>query len=164
MVRFGHVFMFDTASSVGEIAGHNKAINSVHIKPNRPFRIVTGSDDNTVNFYHGVPYKFEKSIKSHSRFVQAVRFSPSGELFVSAGMDGKLFLYDGKTGDQKAELSTASQSHSGGIFAVSLGLLMANFYCLLPLILLSNCGMFMLNKSLLPSNFGKQVLLLMTNK
>ncbi|KAJ3309639.1 hypothetical protein HDV04_005889 [Boothiomyces sp. JEL0838] len=117
--KFGHAFLFDSASSVGEISGHAKAINSVSIKPNRPLRAVTGSDDFTVNYYHGVPFKFNKSIKDHSRFVQCVRFSPNGEQFVSAASDSKLFLYDGKTGDKIAELSAAADAHKGTIFSVS---------------------------------------------
>ncbi|RKO87745.1 WD40-repeat-containing domain protein, partial [Blyttiomyces helicus] len=117
--RFGHAFLFDTASSVGEISGHSKAINSVSIRPGRPLRAVTGSDDMTVNFYHGVPFKFNTSIKDHSRFVQCVRYSPSGDHFVSSGSDGKLFLYDGKTAEKVAELSTAESSHTGGIFSIS---------------------------------------------
>ncbi|KAJ3064107.1 WD repeat-containing protein 1, partial [Quaeritorhiza haematococci] len=120
--KFGHAFLFDTASSVGEIIGHSKVINSVSIRQDRPFRAVTCSDDMTVNFYHGVPYKFNKSITDHTRFVQCVRFSPKGDHFVSAGMDGKLFLYDGKTGDKICELSdstTPSNNHTGGIFSIS---------------------------------------------
>ncbi|KAI8923046.1 quinon protein alcohol dehydrogenase-like superfamily [Entophlyctis helioformis] len=117
--RFGHAFLFDTASSVGEISGHSKVINSVSIRPGRPLRAVTGSDDMTVNFYHGVPFKFNKSLTNHSRFVQCVRYSPNGDFFVSTGSDGKVFIYDGKTGDNIAELSAAQNSHSGGVYSVS---------------------------------------------
>jgi WD repeat-containing protein 1 (actin-interacting protein 1) len=88
--KFGHAFLFDSASSVGEISGHSKIINSVSIRPGRPLRAVTGSDDMTVNYYHGVPFKFEKSITDHSRFVQCVRFSPNGDFFASASSDSKV--------------------------------------------------------------------------
>lgn len=117
--KFGHAFTFDSGNSVGEISGHNKIINSVSIRQSRPFRAVTCSDDMTVNFYHGAPYKFNLSISDHTRFVQSVRFSPSGSHFVSVGMDGKIFLYDGSTGAKVQELSTAANAHSGGIFSVS---------------------------------------------
>lgn len=40
--RFGHVFMSETGTSVGEISGQSKPINSADFKPTRPFRIVTG--------------------------------------------------------------------------------------------------------------------------
>jgi WD40 repeat protein len=117
--RFGHAFLFDSASSCGDMGGHSKTVNSVSIKPSRPFKAVTASDDFTVNFYNGVPYKFAKSIRDHSRFVQCVRFSPNGEHFVSTSSDSKIFLYDGKTGDQVAELSLAEGSHSGSVFSAS---------------------------------------------
>ncbi|KAG1465568.1 hypothetical protein G6F46_001648 [Rhizopus delemar] len=117
--RFGHAFSFDSLSSVGEITGHSKVINSVSIRQQRPFRAVTASDDMTINFFHGVPFKYAKTIQDHTRFINTVQFSPNGDFFASAGADGKIFLYDGKTGDKLDELSTAENSHAGNIFALS---------------------------------------------
>lgn len=114
---FGSYFMLDTGATAGEISGHSKVINAISMNSGRPFRAVTASDDNTLVFYHGAPYKYEKSIKTHTRFVQDARFSPSGELLVSVGSDSKVFLYDGKTGDVKADLGEGL--HSGTIFAVT---------------------------------------------
>jgi WD40 repeat protein len=91
--RYGHAFTFDTANSCGEIIGHSKVANACHIRNNRPFRAVTCSDDMTVNFYQGPPYKFSKSINDHSRFVQSVRFSPDGQFFVSVGSDAKVRVF-----------------------------------------------------------------------
>ncbi|CEP08536.1 hypothetical protein [Parasitella parasitica] len=117
--RFGHAFLFDTLSSVGEIIGHTKAINSVSIRPKRPFCAVTASDDFSVVFFKGVPFKYVKNIRDHTRFVHSVSFSPNGQFFASAGADGKIFLYEGETGDKIDELSTADNSHTGSIFALS---------------------------------------------
>lgn len=44
----------------------------------------------SVVFYHGVPFKYNKVIRDHSRFVHTVKFSPNGDLFASAGADGKV--------------------------------------------------------------------------
>lgn len=115
--RFGQAFAYDTGATCGDIVGHNKVANSCHIRAQRPFRAVTCSDDMTVNFYTGAPYKFQKSIADHSRFVQCVRFSPDGAFFVSAGSDGKIFLYDGSTADKVAELTDGA--HTGGVMSVS---------------------------------------------
>lgn len=115
--RFGHVFMMETGTSVGEIAGHSKTINSCDFRPGRPFRIITGSEDNFVGIYEGPPFKFKTQLEDHSRFVQSVRFSPNGELFASAGFDGKLFLY--KTNDYSKVGEFGSPAHGGGIYAVS---------------------------------------------
>lgn len=115
--RFGHVFAMDTGTSIGEIAGHSKIINSCDFKPSRPFKIITGSEDNFVGIYEGPPFKFKSQIQDHSRFVQAVRFSPSGEQFASAGFDGKLFIYNSSDNSNVAELG--SPAHKGGIYAIS---------------------------------------------
>lgn len=115
--RFGHVFAMDTGTSIGEIAGHSKIINSCDFKPSRPFKIITGSEDNFVGIYEGPPFKFKSQLQDHSRFVQAVRFSPSGDQFASAGFDGKLFIYNSSDNSKVAELG--SPAHKGGIYAIS---------------------------------------------
>jgi WD40 repeat protein len=50
--------------------------------------------------------------------VQAVRYSPSGHYFASAGFDGKVFIYDGSSADLIGEVG--SPAHKGGVYAVSL--------------------------------------------
>lgn len=49
--------------------------------------------------------------------MQAVRYSPSGNLFASAGFDGKVFLYDGTSSDFVGEVG--SPAHSGGVYGVA---------------------------------------------
>uniref|UniRef100_A0A8C1NLL5 WD repeat domain 1 n=1 Tax=Cyprinus carpio TaxID=7962 RepID=A0A8C1NLL5_CYPCA len=88
--KFGAVFLWDSGSSVGEIVGHSKIINSVDIKQTRPYRLVTGSDDNCTTFLEGPPFKFKCTISDHSRFVNCVRFSPDGNRYASAGADGQV--------------------------------------------------------------------------
>ena len=43
--------------------------------------------------------------QDHSRFVNAVRFAPNGELFCSGGSDGLAVLYNGKTSEKVAQFS-----------------------------------------------------------
>ncbi|OBZ67657.1 putative WD repeat-containing protein C9G1.05 [Grifola frondosa] len=101
--KFGHAFMMDSGSSTGEIIGHSKIISAVTIRHQRPFRAATASDDATIVFHQdhltGVPFKYEKTIKTHTKFVQDVRYAPSGEQFASVGSDAKIFIYEGKTGE-----------------------------------------------------------------
>ncbi|XP_076316944.1 actin-interacting protein 1-like isoform X2 [Tachypleus tridentatus] len=115
--RFGHVIRIEVGTSVGEITGHSKLINSCDFRPCRPLRIITGSDDNSVQIYEGPPFKFKLTLTDHSRFVQSVRYSPNGELFATAGFDGKLFLYNGKEYTQVGQIGTPA--HNGGIYSVS---------------------------------------------
>ncbi|XP_048478172.1 actin-interacting protein 1 isoform X5 [Plutella xylostella] len=115
--RFGHVFMSETGTSVGEISGQAKPINSVDFRPARPFRIVTASEDNTLAVFEGPPFKFKCTKQEHTRFAQAVRYSPDGSQFASAGFDGKIFLYDGTTSELKGEIG--SPAHKGGVYGIA---------------------------------------------
>ncbi|XP_058266985.1 WD repeat-containing protein 1 [Hemibagrus wyckioides] len=116
--KFGAVFLWDSGSSVGEIVGHSKIINTVDFKQTRPYRLVTGSDDNCTTFFEGPPFKFKCTISDHSRFVNCVRFSPDGNRYVSAGADGQIYIYDGKTAEKLGSLG-GEKAHEGGIYAVS---------------------------------------------
>lgn len=75
--RFGHVFMSETGTSVGEISGQSKPINSCDFRPARPFRIVTGSEDNTTAVFEGPPFKFKmtKQVNKNSENTSLLKFS-----------------------------------------------------------------------------------------
>lgn len=113
--KFGHAFMMDSGSSTGEIIGHSKVINAVAIRHQRPFRAATAADDATIIFHQGAPYKYEKTIKTHVKFVQDVRYAPSGDHFASVGSDAKIFLYEGKAGETLGEFTDSP--HSGSVMA-----------------------------------------------
>ncbi|KAL8902515.1 MAG: hypothetical protein Q9207_004635 [Kuettlingeria erythrocarpa] len=115
--RFGHCITADSGNSVGEISGHSSQINCVSIRQQRPLRAITGSDDTSLVFYHGVPFKFNTSLRKHQRFIYGVGFSPDGSSIVSVGADKQIFLYDGKTGEAKTELGAGE--HEGSIFSLS---------------------------------------------
>lgn len=66
-----------------------------------------GSDERRMN---------NQSIKTHTRFVQDVKFAPSGDLFASVGADSAAFLYNGTTGDVVAELKDAHQGSAVSAF------------------------------------------------
>lgn len=101
--RFGAAFFMDSGSSCGEIIGHAKAITALSVRHQRPFRAVSGSDDNSIVLHTAVPFKYDKMISTHSRFLRDVAYSPNGEIFASVASDGKLFLYEGKSGETKGE-------------------------------------------------------------
>jgi len=116
--KFGSVFLFDSGSSVGEITGHTKLISSCDLKQTRPYRLITGSEDFQVCWLEGPPFKFKKSFKEHTRFVNCVRFSPNGEKFLTVGSDKAGHLYDGKTGDYIGALNS-DNGHTAGIYSCS---------------------------------------------
>jgi WD40 repeat protein len=57
-----------------------------------------------------VPFKYDKMISTHNRFVRDVAFSPNGDLFASVASDGKLIFYDGKTGEVQGEADRSDTS------------------------------------------------------
>uniref|UniRef100_A0AC34PV90 Actin interacting protein 1 n=1 Tax=Panagrolaimus sp. JU765 TaxID=591449 RepID=A0AC34PV90_9BILA len=117
--RFGHVFLFDTGTSNGNLSGQSRAMTSIDFKPTRPYRLVSGSEDNTVAIFEGPPFKFKTLFHHHGRFVNSVRYNKDGSLFASGGADGKVILYEGVEGEKVAELVDDKAAHAGGVFALS---------------------------------------------
>lgn len=114
--QFGAAIMFDTGTSVGTIGYHSKEINSCDYRPVRPFRVATASEDYQAALHEGPPFKFLRSFKDHGNFVQVARFSPDGKLLATAGSDGKVFLYEGKTGELVKSLG--EKAHTGSVFGL----------------------------------------------
>ncbi|KAK4191116.1 WD40-repeat-containing domain protein [Podospora australis] len=116
--RFGHCFTADSGNSVGEVSGHSKVVNAVAIRQQRPLRAATVSDDSTMCFLHGAPFKFNsKAAGLHKGFVLGTAFSPDGNVLVTVGADKRIQLYDGKTGEATKQIGEGV--HTGSIFAVS---------------------------------------------
>jgi WD repeat-containing protein 1 (actin-interacting protein 1) len=114
--KFGRVFFSDTGASVGEISGASKKLTTCDFKQTRPYRLVTGSEDNSCQWLEGPPFKWKKNLSDHTRFVNCVRFNPPGTLFASAGQDKQIMLYDGKTGDKKGAMN---EEHKMGVYSIS---------------------------------------------
>ena len=70
------MFSADTGTSVGEVMGHSKQINSVAMRPSRPFKIATASEDNSLSFLEGPPFKYKTRLTvSNKLFI--ILFAPS---------------------------------------------------------------------------------------
>ena len=80
----------DTGTSVGDLTGNTKQVNSVAFRPARPFRIVTASEDFTSQLFEGPPFKKKGEKHEHTNFCQAVRFSPDGKIYITVGSDCKV--------------------------------------------------------------------------
>jgi WD40 repeat protein len=115
--RFGHCFTADSGNSVGEVSGHSKVVNAVAIRQQRPLRAATVSDDSTMCFLHGAPFKFAGKAAEHKGFVLGTAFSPDGSALITVGADRRIQLYDGKTGEPTKQVGEGV--HTGSIFAVS---------------------------------------------
>lgn len=114
--KLGHCFSFDSGNSVGEISGHSNQINSVAIKPTRPYSAFTVGDDSNVVFLKGPPYKFNQSDRSvHNNFIKMVKYSPNGKIAATVGVDRIISLFDGNTGEL---IKSFKDLTKGGIYAV----------------------------------------------
>ncbi|QIW94892.1 hypothetical protein AMS68_000410 [Peltaster fructicola] len=115
--RGGAAITADSGNSVGEISGHSGQINCVSIRQQRPLRAATGSDDTSLVFYHGAPFKFNTSVRGkHDKYIYGTQFSPDGNYLVTVGADRKIWLYDGKTGEAHKQIGDGE--HKGSIFGV----------------------------------------------
>ncbi|KAF3760805.1 WD40 repeat-like protein [Cryphonectria parasitica EP155] len=115
--RFGHCITADSGNSVGEVTGHSKPVNAVSLRQQRPFRAATVSDDGSMCFLHGAPFKFAGKANLHKGFVFGTAFSPDGSTLATVGADRRIQLYDGKTGEPTKNIGEGV--HTGSIFAVS---------------------------------------------
>ena len=61
--RFAHAFMWDTGTSVGTLSGMVKPVNNIDVKQTRPYRCVTASEDYSVCYYEGPPFKYKDAKK-----------------------------------------------------------------------------------------------------
>jgi len=125
---FARAFLWDSGSSVGDISGATKRVNSVAFRPKRPFRIAAASEDFTVGFFEGPPFAFAGVRHKHGNFANCVRFSDDGAFFASVGSDGIGVVYDGATGAPLATLpkkegfgggenDNKKKGHAGSIYA-----------------------------------------------
>ena len=77
---------------LGELAGPTKACTSISWSSQND-SLAVASDDFCVYLYSGKPFKLDKTLRDHSRFVTCVKFSADGQQLASSGADGCIFLY-----------------------------------------------------------------------
>lgn len=97
--RYGRVVSVDTGTDVGDLTGVTAELTAVSFRPERPFKLCVAGNEHTIKYYDGPPYKFAGSKKTHTNFVNELKYCPDGSLIVSVSSDRKIVLYDGKTGE-----------------------------------------------------------------
>merc|ERR1719229_100952 len=118
----GKVFPWNTNNKLGELGGARKGFLCCDFKPNRPFRVITGSEDFGVYYYKGPPFKFEASCKDHGNYVNGIAFTPDGSAYVSVSSDKKILVFDGKTGKKLRQIADGkgkNGEHKGSIYEIS---------------------------------------------
>lgn len=107
------VIQWDTGVSVGQLSQHIKGrAASVAMKPQRPFRIVTGGGEDFRCYFHkGPPFQrvppengIPAEVAHNKGAVNCVRYNCDGSLVASIGSDKAICIYDGKTLELKTRL------------------------------------------------------------
>lgn len=114
----GAAVMFDTGNNVGKVTNHTKPCLSCDVKQTRPYRLVTASEDFSVNLFEGPPFKILKQLKEHTMQVNCVRYAPNGEKMCSVSSDRTGVIYDGKDGSVVCKFSDKDK-HNGAITSCS---------------------------------------------
>ena len=91
--KFAKIISIDTGVTAGDIASVTATLNSCSFRPERPYKLVMGGDEYTLKCFDGPPYSFVKSDKSHTNFINQVKYSPKGGYILSGAADRKLVLY-----------------------------------------------------------------------
>mmetsp|Transcript_13580 Transcript_13580/g.24190 ORF Transcript_13580/g.24190 Transcript_13580/m.24190 type:complete len:604 (+) Transcript_13580:257-2068(+) len=110
------VFMWESGTAQGELAGNAKAVLSISMRPENPCRLAYGTEDFLVKVHAGPPFKFTHSFEGHSNFVQCVRYSPCGSMLATASSDKSIHILDAESGKLKNKFST---EHKGSVYMVS---------------------------------------------
>jgi len=112
-------FAWDTGSSLGEVVPHTKKNITCDLKAARPLRAVLGGEDFQLSFYEGgPPYKYARTLKEHSNFVNCVRYAPDGSRFLSVSSDKAGVVYSGETAAAQGRLDAAG-GHAGGVYSAA---------------------------------------------
>eukprot|EP00939_MAST-03C_sp_MAST-3C-sp1_P001280 g1280.t1 len=94
-------FAWDSGSEYGKMGFHQKSVNSVDMRQERPYRIFSGAEDMKVNMYTGPPFKYSKRHKTKN-FVNQVRISPDGTSVCAVNNASEKVILDAKTCEVKS--------------------------------------------------------------
>jgi len=86
--------MIDTFSGDLDLQNPSRSMLTAAFKNTKPYKIVTGSEDNTIIISEGPPFRFQNNKKEHSNFVTCIKFSPDYTQFASVGFDKKINIWD----------------------------------------------------------------------
>lgn len=116
---FARYVSWDTCNSMGEITGMTRNVICGDIKRSKPYYAVVASEDLSIRVYNGNNLKPAYNIKTHTKFICDVKFSPKGDRFAVVGLEKKISIYKTETGELLDEITKNNESqHSNGISSV----------------------------------------------
>lgn len=110
---------WDTCNSMGEITGMTKNSICGDIKMTKPYYAVVASEDLSFRIYTGNNLMPKFVNKDHKQYICNVKFSPSGDKFVTVGLDKRISFYETETGNFISEFAKDFEGqHTNGIIGV----------------------------------------------
>jgi WD40 repeat protein len=113
--EYAKAFRYDSTNPMGKVDRLVKGVLSLDMNP-KGNRVATADEGNEVLFYSGPPFKYLTRQTPHTRYPNVLRYSPDGNVFMTASSDSKVVVYDGNTGDKLRELDGGADAHTGAIF------------------------------------------------
>lgn len=112
----GKIVSVNMKKTDGDLKGHSMRALSCAFKPNRPYKILTGSEDNSMNLFSLPGWNLVKASKQHKGFVNCVRISPDGTHFVSVGADKSVQIGSVESGEIVKAIEGA---HDGSVYSIA---------------------------------------------
>jgi len=72
---------------LGEISGFSKTVSTADFRPIKPFTLALSGEEFSVCYFEGPPFKFKSTSKHHTSFVNCLRYSPDGSMFLTVSLD-----------------------------------------------------------------------------
>ena len=114
------VIDLEKKSSNSSINIHSRPVNCVSWRTN-VMEACTASDDFSIGIFRNSPFALQNTLKTHTNFVQVVRYSPSGNILASASSDKRINLHRISSlngSDQYSIIKNDSLFHNGTIYGL----------------------------------------------
>ncbi len=116
--EYAKAYPVGKTNAIGKFDRITKKVLSLDWSPKEDV-VVTADENRDVNFYKGPIFKHAGRSNKHLRYPNVVRFSPDGSVFITAGSDAKLHVYNGSTGEHQRVIESKDNGHTASIYGMA---------------------------------------------
>jgi len=113
--KFGGILNIKLKKTDCEMSAHGGRALGVTMKPKRPMKVFSVSEDNTMNSFQGPPFSLIKNEKIHGNFINGIRACPVNNLMVTVSSDKSFHILNSDSGEI---IKTIKDAHTGSIYSV----------------------------------------------
>lgn len=114
--KFGKTVSLNLKKTDQELSGHTGRALSCTMKGDRPFKLYTSGEDQSINVFGSPGFTLNTTINHHSAFVNCVRISPNNKLVVSCSSDKSLVIL---SVDGDLAVKVVTEAHSASIYSIA---------------------------------------------